>query len=231
MILNILKRRKSDFLTAFIAATVFFSIFATMGLMLQRGDANYFPLGSLMMFFLGIVVMTVASIGSMSRDFNIGVSMGATRRNVVSSVALVHVLELVMLYVLTFAYQKLELVLAQRIIPDANGINWITEFAGIQIVLSSILLFGAIGLLAQAAFLRFGTAAMYVLGIIWMAVCILPSRITSDARALAFVQSMFGPTLEKMGDISQTFITFVIFIMAVIFTVIAWTMLRKQQVQ
>lgn len=231
MILNILKRRKSDFLTAFIAATVFFSIFATMGLMLQRGDATFFPLGSMMEIFIGIIVMTIGSIGSMARDFNLGVSMGATRRSVVSAVTLVHVLEIIMLYALTFIFQKLELVVAHRMLPDAKEINWIADIAAIQTVLASILLIGAIGLLAQAAFLKFGNAAVYVLGGIWLAVCILPSRITSDARALAFVQRMFGPILEKFGGVSQTLIALLMCIVAVIFAAIAWSMLRKQQVQ
>ncbi len=231
MILTILKRRKSDFLTAFISATVFFLVFGTMGLLIQRGDPTYFPLGSMMEIFIGIIVVTIGSIGSMARDFNLGVSMGATRRSVVSSVALAHMLEIVMLYVLTFIFQKLELMAAHRIIPGANGINWIAEIAVTQTVLASILLIGAIGLLAQAAFLKFGNAAMYVLGAIWLAVCILPSRITSDAKALAFVRRVFGPTLEKLGGVSQTLIAVLMCIMAVIFTAIAWSMLRKQQVQ
>lgn len=172
------------------------------------------------MHFFGIIFSFVG-------EFNMAISMGATRRAYVGSYALFNMAELAGLELLLFVLGKIESALMRVIYPQCEVILDLTQYFQWQYLLAVIVGMTIVELFLGAVILRFGMKAFWAIWAIWMFVTLVPAKLIEN-EALAAKMHQFGMQIG-FGNIVQ-YLVVVGVIAAVIMAVLGWNFLKKQSV-
>ena len=172
------------------------------------------------MHFFGIIFSFVG-------EFNMAISMGATRRAYVGSYALFNMVELAGLELLLFVLGKIESALMRVIYPQCEVILDLTQYLQWKYLLAVIVGMTIVELFLGAVTLRFGMKAFWAIWAIWMFVTLVPAKLIEN-EALAAKMHQFGMQIG-FGNIVQ-YLVVVGVIAAVIMAVLGWNFLKKQSV-
>jgi hypothetical protein len=172
------------------------------------------------MHFFGIIFSFVG-------EFNMAISMGATRRAYVGSYALFNMAELAGLELLLFVLGKIESALMRVIYPQREVILDLTQYFQWKYLLAVIVGMTIVELFLGAVTLRFGMKAFWAIWAIWMFVTLVPAKLIEN-EALAAKMHQFGMQIG-FGNIVQ-YLVVVGVIAAVIMAVLGWNFLKKQSV-
>ena len=172
------------------------------------------------MHFFGIIFSFVG-------EFNMAISMGATRRAYVGSYALFNMAELAGLELLLFVLGKIESALMRVIYPQCEVILDLTQYLQWKYLLAVIVGMTIVELFLGAVTLRFGMKAFWAIWAIWMFVTLVPAKLIEN-EALAAKMHQFGMQIG-FGNIVQ-YLVVVGVIAAVIMAVLGWNFLKKQSV-
>ena len=172
------------------------------------------------MHFFGIIFSFVG-------EFNMAISMGATRRAYVGSYALFNMAELAGLELLLFVLGKIESALMRVIYPQCEVILDLTQYFQWTYLLAVIVGMTIVELFLGAVILRFGMKAFWAIWAIWMFVTLVPAKLIEN-EALAAKMHQFGMQIG-FGNIVQ-YLVVVGVIAAVIMAVLGWNFLKKQSV-
>ncbi len=172
------------------------------------------------MHFFGIIFSFVG-------EFNMAISMGATRRAYVGSYALFNMAELAGLELLLFVFGKIELALMRVIYPQCEIILDLTRFFQWKYLLAVIVGMTIIELFLGSVILRFGMKAFWIIWAIWMFLTLVPAKLTEN-EALAAKLHQVGAQIG-FGNIVQVVAAAGV-IAAIIMAVLGWNFLKKQRV-
>ena len=170
--------------------------------------------------FFGIIFSFVG-------EFNMAISMGATRRAYVGSYALFNMAELAGLELLLFVLGKIEAALMRVIYPQCEIILDVTQYFQWKYLLAVIVGMTVVELFLGAAILRFGMKAFWVVWAIWMFLTLVPVKL-SENEVMAAKMHQLGEQIGLENIVQYLFAAGVV--AAVIMAVLGWNLLKKQRV-
>ena len=224
------KTRKMEVLQ-FLAVAFGSYIFGIIVMMIIRANTmeenECVTLGMLIAMVALVFVHFFGIIFSFVGEFNMAISMGATRRAYVGSYALFNMAELAGLELLLFVLGKIESALMRVIYPQCEVILDLTQYVQWKYLLAVIVGMTIVELFLGAVILRFGMKAFWAIWAIWMFVTLVPAKLIEN-EALAAKMHQFGMQIG-FGNIVQ-YLVVVGVIAAVIMAVLGWNFLKKQSV-
>lgn len=170
--------------------------------------------------FFGIIFSFVG-------EFNMAISMGATRKAYVGSYALFNMAELAGLELLLFVLGKIELALMRVIYPQCEIILDVTQYFQWKYLLAVIVGMTVVELFLGAVILRFGMKAFWVVWAIWMFLTLVPAKL-SENEVMAAKMHQLGEQIGLENIVQYLFAAGVV--AAVIMAVLGWNFLKKQRV-
>lgn len=180
-------------------------------------------IAAIMLGFVHLFGIIFSFIG----EFNMALSMGATRKAYVGSYALFNMAELAGLELLLFVFGKIEFAIMGVIYPQCDVILDLTQYFQWKYLLAVIIGMTIVELFLGAVTLRFGMKAFWAIWAIWMFVTLVPAKLIEN-EALAAKMHQFGMQIG-FGNIVQ-YLVVVGVIAAVIMAVLGWNFLKKQSV-
>ena len=224
------KTRKMEVLQ-FLAVAFGSYVFGIIVMMIIRANTmeenECVTLGMLIAMVALVFVHFFGIIFSFVGEFNMAISMGATRRAYVGSYALFNMAELAGLELLLFVLGKIESALMRVIYPQCEVILDLTQYIQWKYLLAVIVGMTIVELFLGAVTLRFGMKAFWAIWAIWMFVTLVPAKLIEN-EALAAKMHQFGMQIG-FGNIVQ-YLVVVGVIAAVIMAVLGWNFLKKQSV-
>ena len=224
------KTRKMEVLQ-FLAVAFGSYVFGIIVMMIIRANTmeenECVTLGMLIAMAALVFVHFFGIIFSFVGEFNMAISMGATRRAYVGSYALFNMAELAGLELLRFVLGKIESALMSVIYPQCEVILDLTQYFQWKYLLAVIVGMTIVELFLGAVTLRFGMKAFWAIWAIWMFVTLVPAKLIEN-EALAAKMHQFGMQIG-FGNIVQ-YLVVVGVIAAVIMAVLGWNFLKKQSV-
>lgn len=227
-----LKRRKEEFLqyVAIIGAAWLIGMVIVLLVCKLGGENSYITLGSL----FGVMVMTLlfvfGEVFSFLQEFNLAISMGQIRRNFVWMYQLVSAVEIAILVFMLFLMHKLELLVYGLAMQEISPEFQLDVLFQLKYVIPAIIGTVAVEMLLQALFLRFGMKAFWGIWFAWMLVCIAPTRLLHNEKALAYAGKFFAPVIGLASNGGLVFWMVSGLLIIAVMMGIAWNMLRKQRV-
>lgn len=180
-------------------------------------------IGMIILVFMHFFGITFSFVG----EFNMALSMGATRKSFVGSYTLFNMVELAGLELLLFALGKIELALISVIYPQCEIILDVTQYFQWKYLLAVIVGMTVVELFLGAAILRFGMKAFWVVWAIWMFLTLVPVKL-SENEVMAAKMHQLGEQIGLENIVQYLFATGVV--AAVIMAVLGWNLLKKQRV-
>lgn len=180
-------------------------------------------IGMIILVFMHFFGITFSFIG----EFNMALSMGATRKSFVGSYALFNMVELAGLELLLFVLGKIELALISVIYPQCEIILDVTQYFQWKYLLAVIVGMTVVELFLGAAILRFGMKAFWVVWAIWMFLTLVPAKL-SENEVMAAKMHQLGEQIGLENIVQYLFAAGVV--AAVIMAVLGWNFLKKQRV-
>ena len=181
-------------------------------------------LGMMMFFFSGIHMVQI---------FNYAVAMGRTRKRTFPMYLLATFVTYMVLGIFTTALNILEVLRLRLLFPGLEIENFVEPVLQVPYLLAFALAGTAFGVLMGASISRFGKAAFWVWWVLFMAACIggprLSHYVTMNDPDSPFVTWVNGVLEFLMAHAEAVGVTAVI-AATVIFTGIAYLMVRRQQV-
>ncbi len=224
------KTRKMEVLQ-FLAVAFGSYVFGIIVMMIIRANTmeenECVTLGMLTAMAVLVFVHFFGIIFSFVGEFNMAISMGATRRVYVGSYALFNMAELAGLELLLFVLGKIELALMRVIYPQCEIILDLTQYFHWKYLLAVIVGMTVVELFLGAVILRFGMKAFWIIWAIWMFLTLVPAKITEN-EALAAKLHQFGVQIGFGNVIQYLVVTGIA--AAVIMVVLGWNFLKKQRV-
>ena len=224
------KTRKMEVLQ-FLAVAFGSYVFGIIVMMIIRANTmeenECVTLGMLIAMIVLVFIHFFGITFSFVGEFNMALSMGATRKSFVGSYALFNMVELAGLELLLFVLGKIELALISVIYPQCEIILDVTQYFQWKYLLAVIVGMTVVELFLGAVILRFGMKAFWVVWAIWMFVTLVPAKL-SENEVMAAKMHQLG---EQIGleNIVQ-YLVVVGVIAAVIMAVLGWNFLKKQRV-
>ena len=160
-------------------------------------------------------------------EFNMALSMGATRKAYVGSYALFNMAELAGLELLLFVFGKIEFAIMGVIYPQCDVILDLTQYFQWKYLLAVIIGMTIVELFAGAVILRFGMKALWGIWAVWMFIMLVPVKL-SENEMIAAKMHQIGMQIG-FGNIAQ-YLFLLGVVVAAIMAVLAWKLLRKQRV-
>lgn len=136
--------------------------------------------GMAVVFFFFLHLFGIAI--SFMQEFNVAVSMGATRKSFVASYALFNLLEIAVLELEVILFGWFEKLLIGVFFPHTAMELDITVFFTWKYLLGVMLGFTILELFAGAVILKYGMKVLWVFWALWMAACLLPVRIAHNEK-------------------------------------------------
>lgn len=180
-------------------------------------------IGMIILVFMHFFGITFSFVG----EFNMALSMGATRKSFVGSYALFNMVELAGLELLLFVLGKIELALISVIYPQCEIILDITQYFQWKYLLAVIVGMTVVELFLGAVILRFGMKAFWVVWAIWMFLTLVPVKL-SENEVMAAKMHQLGEQIGLENIVQYLFAAGVV--AAVIMAVLGWNLLKKQRV-
>lgn len=180
-------------------------------------------IAAIMLGFVHLFGIIFSFIG----EFNMALSMGATRKAYVGSYALFNMAELAGLELLLFILGKIELAIMDVIYPQCDIILDFTQYFQWKYLLAVIIGMTIVELFAGAVVLRFGMKAFWGIWAVWMFIMLVPVKL-SENEMIAAKMHQIGMQIG-FGNIAQ-YLFILGVVVAAIMAVLAWNLLRKQRV-
>lgn len=180
-------------------------------------------IGMIILVFMHFFGITFSFV----REFNMALSMGATRKSFVGSYALFNMVELAGLELLLFVLGKIELALISVIYPQCEIILDVTQYFQWKYLLAVIVGMTVVELFLGAVILRFGMKAFWVVWAIWMFLTLVPVKL-SENEVMAAKMHQLGEQIGLENIVQYLFAAGVV--AAVIMAVLGWNLLKKQRV-
>ena len=180
-------------------------------------------IGMIILVFMHFFGITFSFVG----EFNMALSMGATRKSFVGSYALFNMVELAGLELLLFVLGKIELALISVIYPHCEIILDVTQYFQWKYLLAVIVGMTVVELFLGAVILRFGMKAFWVVWAIWMFLTLVPAKL-SENEVMAAKMHQLGEQIGLENIVQYLFAAGVV--AAVIMAVLGWNFLKKQRV-
>ena len=180
-------------------------------------------IGMIILVFMHFFGITFSFIG----EFNMALSMGATRKSFVGSYALFNMVELAGLELLLFVLGKIELALISVIYPQCEIILDVTQYFQWKYLLAVIVGMTVVELFLGAVILRFGMKAFWVVWAIWMFLTLVPVKL-SENEVMAAKMHQLGEQIGLENIVQYLFAAGVV--AAVIMAVLGLNFLKKQRV-
>lgn len=177
----------------------------------------------IVLVFIHFFGITFSFVG----EFNMALSMGATRKSFVGSYALFNMVELAGLELLLFVLGKIELALISVIYPQCEIILDVTQYFQWKYLLAVIVGMTVVELFLGAVILRFGMKAFWVVWAIWMFLTLVPAKL-SENEVMAAKMHQLGEQIGLENIVQYLFAAGVV--AAVIMAVLGWNFLKKQRV-
>lgn len=180
-------------------------------------------IGMIILVFMHFFGITFSFVG----EFNMALSMGATRKSFVGSYALFNMVELAGLELLLFVLGKIELALISVIYPQCEIILDVTQYFQWKYLLAVIVGMTVVELFLGAVILRFGMKAFWVVWAIWMFLTLVLVKL-SENEVMAAKMHQLGEQIGLENIVQYLFAAGVV--AAVIMAVLGWNLLKKQRV-
>lgn len=180
-------------------------------------------IGMIILVFMHFFGITFSFVG----EFNMALSMGATRKSFVGSYALFNMVELAGLELLLFVLGKIELALISVIYPQCEIILDVTQYFQWKYLLAVIVGMTVVELFLGAVILRFGMKAFWVVWATWMFLTLVPAKL-SENEVMAAKMHQLGEQIGLENIVQYLFAAGVV--AAVIMAVLGWNFLKKQRV-
>lgn len=224
------KTRKMEVLQ-FLAVAFGSYVFGIIVMMIIRANTmeenECVTLGMLIAMAALVFIHFFGIIFSFVGEFNMAISMGATRRAYVGSYALFNMAELAGLELLLFVLGKIELALMRVIYPQCEIILDVTQYFQWKYLLAVIVGMTVVELFLGAVILRFGMKAFWVVWAIWMFLTLVPAKL-SENEVMAAKMHQLGEQIGLENIVQYLFAAGVV--AAVIMAVLGWNFLKKQRV-
>lgn len=160
-------------------------------------------------------------------DFNMAISLGATRKSFVAGYALFNLLEIAVLELEIVVFGVAEKLLLENAFPQAVMEIDLTNFFTWNYLSGVLVVFTAVEMFFGAVILKYGMKAFGVLWALWMLITLVPMNIEKNEKLSGELESLGVILGEKIT--SQGIATLVI-IATIIIVMIMWKILRKQRV-
>lgn len=180
-------------------------------------------IGMIILVFMHFFGITFSFVG----EFNMALSMGATRKSFVGSYALFNMVELAGLELLLFVLGKIELALISVIYPQCEIILDVTQYFHWKYLLAVIVGMTVVELFLGAVILRFGMKVFWIIWAIWMFLTLVPVKL-SENEVMAAKMHQLGEQIGLENIVQYLFAAGVV--AAVIMAVLGWNLLKKQRV-
>ena len=224
------KTRKMEVLQ-FLAAAFGGYVFGIIVMMIIRANTVEekvcVTLGMLIAMIVVVFIHFFGIIFSFVGEFNMAISMGATRRAYVGSYALFNMAELAGLELLLFVLGKIELALMRVIYPQCEIILDVTQYFQWKYLLAVIFGMTIVELFLGSVILRFGMKAFWTIWAIWMFVTLVPAKLVENEEVTEKLHRFFVQIgLENIVQV----VAAAGVIVAIIMAVLGWNFLKKQRV-
>ncbi len=224
------KTRKMEVLQ-FLAVAFGSYVFGIIVMMIIRANTmeenECVTLGMLIAMIVLVFIHFFGITFSFVGEFNMALSMGATRKSFVGSYALFNMAELAGLELLLFVLGKIELALISVIYPQCEIILDVTQYFQWKYLLAVIVGMTVVELFLGAVILRFGMKAFWVVWAIWMFLTLVPAKL-SENEVMAAKMHQLGEQIGLENIVQYLFAAGVV--AAVIMAVLGWNFLKKQRV-
>lgn len=179
------------------------------------------PLGLIMAMCAAGILQSVITVGAFYGAFNIAVGMGVTRRRFVLTWQGITLACMAVLFVGLFLIYLVEKALMGNAFPALAFIDIGVVFR-LQYLIPVAVGLWVLEFFSEALFLRFGTKMLWAVWAVWMALTLGLPRL--PARLLVAIRDCFVSAQGRvlLGIIGAA--------LAVVFSVTAWRLLRKQRV-
>ena len=204
-----------------------FGIIVMMIIRANTVEKECVTLGMLIGMIILVFIHFFGIIFSFVGEFNMALSMGATRKSFVGSYALFNMVELAGLELLLFVLGKIELALISVIYPQCEIILDVTQYFQWKYLLAVIVGMTVVELFLGAVILRFGMKAFWVVWAIWMFLTLVPAKL-SENEVMAAKMHQLGEQIGLENIVQYLFAAGVV--AAVIMAVLGWNLLKKQRV-
>lgn len=224
------KTRKMEVLQ-FLAVAFGSYVFGIIVMMIIRANTmeenECVTLGMLIAMIVLVFIHFFGITFSFVGEFNMALSMGATRKSFVGSYALFNMVELAGLELLLLVLGKIELALISVIYPQCEIILDVTQYFQWKYLLAVIVGMTIVELFLGAVTLRFGMKAFWVVWAIWMFLTLVPAKL-SENEVMAAKMHQLGKQIGLENIVQYLFAAGVV--AAVIMAVLGWNFLKKQRV-
>lgn len=192
----------------------------------MEGATKTGPVGSLFMAAGFGFIHLFGIMFSFISEFNIAVSMGATRKNFICNYVLFTLLESAGLEVVVFLFAVLEKEMIEKFFPQAVSFDILPYFKWQYLLLITIA-FTVAELFCAALILRYGLKMFWGLWGFWIFISIVPvnlSRNKNIAEKLAELGSIFAKTITAVQ------LTVFGAVLVVFMAGVSWKLLSRQKV-
>lgn len=160
-------------------------------------------------------------------DFNMAISLGATRKSFVAGYALFNLLEIAVLELEIVVFGVAEKLLLENAFPQAVMEIDLTNFFTWNYLSGVLVVFTAVEMFFGAVILKYGMKAFGVLWALWMLITLVPMNIEKNEKLSGELESLGVILGEK---ITSQGIAALVIIATIIIVMIMWKILRKQRV-
>ena len=160
--------------------------------------------------FIHLFGITLSFMG----DFNMAISLGATRKSFVSGYVLFNLLEIAVLELEIVVFGVVEKLLLENAFPQA-------------VMEIDLVVFTAVEMFFGAVILRYGMKVLWILWAVWMIICLVPMNIAKNEKLsgeLAKLGLFLGGKFTPQGIVA------LVIALTIVIAVITWNILRKQRV-
>ena len=215
--------RKAELVQLFLLAAGCYALgmLIMTGVNLWGNAEENVPIGTLIamvaMAFTHFFCVSFSFIG----EFNMAISMGATRKAFVGSYTVFTVAEIALFEFILFVFGCFEQFLLGKAFPQNRLILDVTAFFTWKNCLSVLIAFTVMELFVAAVILRFGMKAFWTLWIVYMLIAFLPAKLSENEALVA-----------KFHQFSSEYLIRNLLIVAVValiaMAVATWRILRRQ---
>lgn len=194
---------------------------------LLRGEGKYVTLGTLVAAIFAAFIHFFGSVFSFLGEFNMGISMGATRKELVRSYALFLFVQILLLEIVLVLSGMAEKAMLAKMMPGGELRFDLTAYMkpGYLLAIAAVMMVAEI--FCGAVLLRFGMKAFWVLWAVWMISAVLFPRLLDNGR-LSVLWNRLGLALG--GHMTAAGIWTAVLAVTAILAGISWGILRKQKV-
>ena len=160
-------------------------------------------------------------------DFNMAISLGATRKSFVSGYVLFNLLEIAVLELEIVVFGVVEKLLLENAFPQAVMEIDLTNFFTWNYLSGVLVVFTAVEMFFGAVILRYGMKVLWILWAVWMIICLVPMNIAKNEKLsgeLAKLGLFLGGKFTPQGIVA------LVIALTIVVAAITWNILRKQRV-